>query len=450
MSETASDATHKTMQSGGRVKCLLTAVFSLLIMAAFNVRAGTLNTMEVPCTGNGPSLQQSIDSCLQTAIQEVNGTTMAQTSVFVSMRASAETKNSAAYLTSVGYLVAVEKATQGAVKGFKIISYHRNPDGSWLVNLDVSVAGFSRSAEEKRTSIVVTIPHAQKRSYQIFGLIATSRTVASKLADQVQTFLVSTNKFTVLDRNHDEDLNRELDIAESSQASTGQFAMIGQKIAAQFLLVNSIEYLNYHEIHTRSKTGDHVYTQPIGGMRVRYQLIDTSTQQVVLSKSASVDLADLGITNGISGYRVIADSISLISKEEGAAVLHHLFPIRIIAYDNGYYIIDTGEDVLTVGETYKVMSYGPKVIDPDTHESLGRIENYCCEIRIRRIAPKISYGKLLPPNKTLTSFSSEKYILGSQVTGSKARHSRASSNAMKALEEEIKKQQQSANGNGNG
>lgn len=440
----------QSRRTGGCVRSLLWAGFLLIMFAEFAASAGTLSTKEVTNTGSGPTLQQAINSGLLTAIQEVNGTTLAQANVFASLQASAETQNDSAYLSSEAYLSAVAQATQGAVTGFKILSYKHNPDGSWLVNVKATVTVYKRSAEEQRTSIVVAIPHGQVDNYNVFGRRAAARSVATDLAEQVQTFLVSTNKFTVLDRDHDAAVDQELGIAESSQASTGQFAMVGQKIAAQYILVSSIEHLSYYDIHTQSRTGDHVYTRPVGGMSVRYQLISSATQQVVLSRIARVDLAGLGLSGGASPQTVLAGSVRAIAKKEGAAVLHSLFPIRILAIDNESYIIGAGEDVLAIGQIYEVMTYGPAVIDPDTHESVGRVENYCCEIHITRVAPKLSYGTLLPPIKALANFSPERYILGQRVIERQAHHSRAGANAMKALKEEIKKQQQAAGGSGTG
>lgn len=434
----------------GRSTHLLLAVFLLVIFAISTAYAGALVESVVSSTGNGPTLQQAINSGLLTAIEEANGTTMASVSAFASLQASASTENSAVYLSSEGYEAAVVQATGGAVTGFKIVSDHRNPDGSWLVTLQVHVAKYQRSAAESRTTIVIAVPHGGAQRYEVFGMEAPAQRVAAQLTSEVQNYLVNTNKFTVLDRNHDAAVARELDIAEGSQSSTGQFAMLGQKLAAQYVLVTSIEHLNFVDVRTKSRTGNHVYSQRAGSMSVRFELIGTATQQVALSHTTELRYDHLGLSDSAAPDTVLADSIGQIARREGASVLHFLFPIRILAQDNSEYIIDAGEDVVSPGQIYKVMTYGAAITDPDTHESLGRVENYCCEIRITRVAAKFSYGTLVAPVKSLKDFAPDHYVLGEELTTRPGGRAHAGANAMKALEQEIKKQQQAASGTGNG
>jgi len=422
-------------------------ILLLIVLITPSVFAGKITTVEVQSTGAGATLQQAIDSGLLTAIEQVNGKIISEVDLSASLEVSAQYKNNSAYLSSQAYLSVIEQVTHGAVTSFKISKYKQNTDGSWLVTLAVSVAKYERLASENRTRIVVLPPRASQSAYTIFNSHVSGTKVAAAIADHLQNYLVNTNKFTVLDRTYSPELEQERGIAESGEASTEEYALIGQKLVADYVLVGTVQQLNYHENTTHSLTSNHVYSEPTGGMVLAYRLINTATQQVVLSDSVGVTFKEIARPGGTTetAGTVLDRTIEKIAKIEGASVLGQLYPIRILSADQAALIIGAGKDLVSTGQVYKVYAYGEDIIDPDTHESLGKSEMYCCEIRVDRVTPKLSYGSLLPPAKTLTNFSPDKYILEKRISTSHMDNSKISNNTMKAVEDEIKKQQQNDN-----
>jgi len=419
----------------------------LLVLATPMVFAGKITNVQVRTTGVGPSLQQAIDSGLLTAIEQVNGEIISEADLSASLEVSAQYNNNSAYLSSQAYLSVVEQVTHGAVISFQISKYKQNKDGSWLVTLAVSVAKYELSASENRTRIVVLPPRAPQSTYTIFADHVSGAKVAAAIADHLQSYLVNTNKFTVLDRTYSPALEQERGVAESGETSTEEYALIGQKLVADYVLVGTIQQLNFHEITTHSLTSNHVYSEPTGGVALDYRLINTATQQVVLSDSVGIGYKEIAGSGGApeATGTVLDRTIEKIAIIEGASVLDHLFPIRVLSADQATLIIGAGKDLVTPGQIYRVYAYGKDIIDPDTKESLGKAETYCCELRIDRVTPKLSYGSLLPPNKALVDFSPDKYILEKRGSTNNKKKSKSTKNAMKAVEDEIKKQKQNDN-----
>ncbi len=406
--------------------------------------AGAITSVTVRAPGEGVTLQQAINDGLLTAVEQADGRAVSEADLSASMRLSlsAQQRNNAEYLGSQAYAQVIMQVTHRAVMGFKINDYKQTPNGSWTVDLAVTVAKYEQPGSANLTRIVVAPLRTSGDEYWIFGARMSARKVATDIADKLQTYLIDTNKFTVLDRNHDAVLAQELDLARSAAAATDEYALVGQKLVADYILVGSIERLNYHEVRTHSLTGDHIYSKPTGGLFLKYELINTATQQIELSNEVSISFSEIPSVMGWSPQRILDRSVAAAVNLEGSAILHWLFPLRIVAVDGSQLIIAAGRDIISRGQTYKVVAYGKEIIDPDTHESLGKIEDYCCEVRIDRVEDKMSYGTLVPPTKVLSGFSPDRYILGSLV-GSKTRKNRKSSeNAMKSLEKEIQQQQQ--------
>jgi hypothetical protein len=57
-------------------------------------------------------------------------------------------------------------------------------------------------------------------------------------------------------------------------------------------------------------------------------------------------------------------------------------------------VLSQGGKSVTPQSRYKVFSLGKELKDPQTGQSLGRIEKYCCDVVIDRVTPTMSYGTL--------------------------------------------------------
>lgn len=431
------------------------------------VHAGEIRSVQTHSVGVGRTLQQAINNGLVNAIQQVNGVTISKKTAFTSLQVSVQYQDNRQYLNSQGYLQSIQEASRGAIIGFAIEHSACAAEGAgaaidrsvkylpgkkptraacaWTVRLTVSVAKYTHTAAEDRVRIAVLVPRASASTYSIFGTTVSGQTVANRLADRIQNYLVDTHKLTVLDRKYSPEVQSELAIAASAAAPTKEYALVGQKLVADYVLVGTIRAVHYRLIHRRSLTGSHVYTSVAGGITFSYRLFNTATQQVVLSAIRKVELHKfLSMRGAPSSSLVLSRDLNRLGPEVGQSILSQIYPTRIVGSLNNEYVIDAGAGVVKAGQVYQVISYGRNIIDPDTHESLGRTQTVCCRIRINRVTRRLAYAILLPPTRTLTDFKPTTYVLGPLIVAHPQHaHAVTAKQGMNAVMLEIKRQQQS-------
>lgn len=431
--------------------------------------AGVIRPVQTHSVGVGHTMQRAINNGLVNAIQQVDGVTISKQTAFASLQVSVQYQDNRQYLNSQVYLQSIQEASRGAIIKFALEHSACTAEGAghividrsvrhrpgkkptraactWTVRLAVTVAKYTHTAAEDRVRIAVLVPRASASTYSIFGTAVSGQTVANRLADRIQNYLVDTHKLTVLDRKYGPEVQSELAIAASGAAPTKEYALVGQKLVADYVLVGTIRAVHYRLIHRRSLTGSHVYTSVVGGITFSYRLINTATQQVVLSAVRKVGLHKfLSMHGSPSPSLVLSRDLNRLGTEVGQSVLSQIYPIRIASALNNEYVIDAGSGVVKVGQVYQVIGYGRKIIDPDTHESLGRAQTVCCRIRINRVTQRLAYAILLPPTRTLTDFTPTTYVLGSLVVAHPRHiHAVTAKQAINAVMLEIKRQQQSS------
>ena len=102
------------------------------------------------------------------------------------------------------------------------------------------------------------------------------------LNQEFTNHLVQTRKFTVLDREFDEEISSEL----ANLASTGNIddqVKIGQKLFADYILVGRLDFLSIAEIEKKFLTSDVVKKKTIGALNFSYRVIDVPTSQIKYS-----------------------------------------------------------------------------------------------------------------------------------------------------------------------
>ncbi len=420
-----------------------TTVLVCLILFGPWAYAGSIQAVTTTSVGTGLTLQQAITNGLMNAVRQVDGVVIGHQQLIQSARLTVSNGNNTAYLTSALYINRVIAASQGVVTGFVVEHYQQTkmsmfaaarqsldrllgrpnpaPPRMWTARLQVTVAKFQRSANEKRVRIAVFPPRVSRASFDVLGRRVPSRTVAKHLADDVQNYLVDTHNLTVLNRRHTPEVQAELKRIQSGATPTEDYALLGQTLVADYVLVGTIQHLQYHLIHQAALTGHHVYTTATGEMSVSYRLINVATQQVVLSSVRRLHFSRfLPFGNTLSASAVLHEDLTQISHAMGQSVVQYLYPVRILAAQGHGYIIGAGRGTIKTGQVYTVMHNGAEIINPDTRESLGDAQTYCCQIRIDRVTQRLAYGRLLPPTQRLSALTPTSYVLGRLIV--QARH----------------------------
>jgi hypothetical protein len=104
-------------------------------------------------------------------------------------------------------------------------------------------------------------------------------------------------------------------------------------------------------------------------------------------------------------YKEMMDNfIGMAANQLVEKIIDQLYPIRIASIDkDGQVIINQGGSRIAVGQLLDIVSQGKELFDADTKESLGTTETIVATIRIDKVAPRISYAKLVDGDPTKLS-----------------------------------------------
>lgn len=213
----------------------------------------------------------------------------------------------------------------------------------------------------------------------------------------------ATRKFRVLSRNKDtlKAIREEQKFAESDWAK-GDAAATGQFDNANYLILPIVQDFKFYRTHKPLPNFDNKFKRTDSGLlEVSAQMVDTSTGQVMTTFDLkSTFNTKPEIVNGKSGK---PNSIKFTSMAQEVAAkladqfVDAVYPMKVVKRDRrGQVIINRGKDGgLKIGQILEVYYAGEELIDPDTGESLGSSEEYVGKVKISRINPKITIGKVI-------------------------------------------------------
>ena len=72
--------------------------------------------------------------------------------------------------------------------------------------------------------------------------------VSQELSNGISTYLVQTRKFTVLDRQYQDQLSSERKLLSSGNVPTTELVKIGQQLFADYMLVGTVNSLNIRKV----------------------------------------------------------------------------------------------------------------------------------------------------------------------------------------------------------
>ena len=361
--------------------------------------AGKLGTVAVNATGAGATAAEAVDEAMRLALKQVNGTTMDLNSEQLKLTLSLARGANAEALRGTAFAEHVVQSAGGAITGFKVNSLE-GPDrrGFYKADLEVSVAKFSPpAADSKKLKIVVAPMRYDVASFSIGGRNVPSEAVAETLRQQVIAALTNTGRFVVLDRDVGGDVAQELDLISSGQAPRAEFGKMGQAMSADMVWVGRINTFAYNRSMRKLQTSERELTSYSGGWAVSQKLVNVATRQIVLSDALSGPAPGVAATT--LGTGVDADRVSegmqgdIVSRVVSGIVLR-TFPVTVVSLEGNTVVLSQGGQAVREGVRYRLVAMGKEMFDPQTNQSLGRVESNCCEVTIERVTPTLSQGHL--------------------------------------------------------
>jgi hypothetical protein len=181
---------------------------------------------------------------------------------------------------------------------------------------------------------------------------------------------------------------------EAPRAETGK---LGQAITADVIWAGTINALAYNRHARQLRTSDRELVSYSGGWGLSQKLVNVATRQIMTSDTLQGEAPEVAATtmgSGINSSQVLQGMETEIVNDVVASILAHTFPITVVSRDGNTVVLSQGGQSVKIGARYAMVSMGKEMKDPQTGESLGRMESPCCEVVVDKVTPKLSYGHL--------------------------------------------------------
>lgn len=372
---------------------------------------GKVEQVTVKATGSGVSPGSAINDALKTAVAQINGVNIQSTSANLNAVASvaanldvetSDGKDSAklnAAAQSQTFAEAVVAQSKGLVKSFSVVRLTPPAPGAkiYTAEIETQIAKFKAPADSGKIKIVVSPLRSDKPVFEIGDRMVPAAEVLGPVRQQIIDMLTQTGRFTILDRQFEGELQNELQMITSGKAVDTDIAKLGQALSADLVWVGVVNDLAYRKQVRKLQTSDRDLVGYSGGWSVSQRLINLTTRQI--QQSATLQ----GIAPPIAPTTLGAkfdETATLKAIEEGIvkkateAIILRIFPVSVVECDGNMVVLSQGGQVIAENGRYRIYLQGKEIKDPQTGQSLGNMESFCCDVTINRVTPNLSYGTL--------------------------------------------------------
>ena len=380
------------------IKILFTNIFILLFFTS--IVNSKIIYVEKQVTGIGENYKMALRDAIKEAISQVNGLTQETTSIIKTIEKTITDNEGDDNFSSTDFQENIKEKSKGSVKSYEILRQGKNLDGFIEVEIKAVIAKFALSKDAKRKRIAV-LPLRQTIDSSSIDPIKASRMLNQSLTN----YLVQTRKFTVLDRDFDEEVFSELD-SLSESANIEDQAKIGQKLFADYILVGRLEAFDIQETEKKYLTSDVIKKVKTGIIDFNYRIIDVPTKQI---KYASKIREEINLKKQSQPMAFFIEQSSL---KIGQEILYAIYPILIEKIKGDIAYLGQGGMQIEIGDIYDIYEMSDEVIkDSRTGEKLGKMEFKVGEAEIIDKNAKFSIAKINSNDDLSENFKPVKYYV---------------------------------------
>ena len=371
-----------------------------------------IETVSVNSKGYGDGPESALNSALTQAIGQVNGRSIDSDSLLTTTEKTSTKNDESDYLSSRDFKESIKSKTKGVVESYSILSNAKDDSGLWVAEITAQIARFktSKSANRKRIAVIDLIGR-QGCCLTVEGELNPD-VAAYEVSSAISNFLVQSRKFTVLDRSFQGFAETERNTLKTSEnMPVKELAKLGQELFADMILVGNLNSIRLQKAQRKMNTSDRVLEYLAGNIATNIRIIDTATGQIKFSSSLRMNPKDLDLNLGSDIFTISKK----VGERVGFTVLNAIYPIQVTGVTEKIVVdLNTGGDVVSVGQVFDLMLLGEKIKDAYTKESLGKRETKIGTVEITQVSPKQSRGKATLINETSnleTNFKPKMYIL---------------------------------------
>jgi curli biogenesis system outer membrane secretion channel CsgG len=370
---------------------------------------GGVEKQYVEVEGVGATRAAAVDDALRLAIKQVNGLAIDASEANLNIATSVATSNGDVDITAASFASAVATQSHGVISDFKILQEKKEggsflgiggktPDGTtWRVRIGASIAKYKPSADANRPRIIVVEPRTSATSFEFGSEARSADTVKASIRSRLTNALTQTNRFAVLDREFNDEIQNEMDLVGSGAVNKEDTARLGQMLAADLLVIPTIERMEYVRHARALRLADRELVSYSGGARISFRVVNATTGQMILSDTFMTEFPTTQPTT--LGASVDADgaaekALAGMTQQFISKLLQKTFPVSVISLSGSQVVLSQGGAAVRQGTRYRAVLLGDALTDPQTGQSLGRAERDFGTILVARSDPNAAYGVL--------------------------------------------------------
>ena len=219
------------------------------------------------------------------------------------------------------------------------------------------------------------------------------RNLQERFRARIEELLTQGRRFAVLDRRSPEIYEQEKKLLESADVDPSEGARLGKVLGTDYMLYGTVDRIEVtEERKTIALTGEST-SEVQATVRVRFSVLAVATRQVKWSSSLELqhELSD-EIRTEQAAERLL-DELALHIVDE---LTENIFPPVVTAVTGwGSFVLNRGGNTVRENDLFEVFALGDMLVDPDTGESLGRLESNAGIARITAVKPKFSLAEMV-------------------------------------------------------
>ena len=353
---------------------------------------GGVKVVEVQSKGLGATRNAAVLDALNMAVKQTNGSPISGT-VLNSTGSLAIPGHEGKFDITNDTVVSI---TKGVVQSFEILS-EKESAKEWRVTLKVMLNKYEGSAAGTRPKVAIAIPRTHEDYYVVGDQSLSAADASSSIRLIIGESIEKSNRFFVINHSFDEAINSELAQINNPSTNQADLAKLGQRLTADILILPEIMGLAYRKTTRTLRFSGRALNSYEGEVDISFNVINVVTGQLIMTKRYSAKFPatppsvygsqKVGIAN-------VKDSLAEMSNNFTRSFILKNFPVSVIKLDGQAVILSQGEPMLHVGETYDAVMLGEEISDPQTGQSLGRIESPVGTIVVAKVNDKMAMGSL--------------------------------------------------------
>ena len=296
----------------------------------------------------------------------------------------------------------------GSVKSYEVLEEKEVADG-YEVKVRVTVVDYGPRGEAHRPKVGLMFARTLQPAYSFFGEPVPGEVVSAMFTQRLAIALTQTNKFAVLDRESIAEFAREKSLLVSNDAPLEERAKLAEMLGSDYLLVGTISQAMLIRQQRQLEAANYTVNEYKARVVFNYRLILSYSRQIVvagvvekyLENEEIRALADEQSSAQWDPTQVRDAVFGVVANEVVAKIIDQLYPVRIAAVQaDGQVVVNQGGDRIAQGALFEIYVAGEEVFDPDTKESLGKIETLVATIKVTKVANKMSFAEVVSGDKS--------------------------------------------------